>query len=250
MPSNKVALAAFNAFDKLLALPSGRHAHLARKAGEEFRQHPAARRDRGRPPPRPAGQSEGSKLFQQIINKEMPYDLYYEFDTSNPEVTEADIEASGPGSPPATRGEGLRRAQIRHQATSSRHRADLEERARAPGQGMRYLTLANLYNSCCASGRHGGLSPGRCEAPELPVAPSDVLRLTTVDEAQTSSPSTCRAGLGAGRLESFLSATPMRSGPTSRPSPPPCNSTGSPLPYSARDWFVFTASQPPLYDAC
>ena len=27
-----------------------------------------------------AGNPEGSKLFQQLVNKEMPYDLYYEFD--------------------------------------------------------------------------------------------------------------------------------------------------------------------------
>ena len=37
------------------------------------------------------GNPEGSKIFQQIINKEMPYDVNYEFDTTKPEVTQARV---------------------------------------------------------------------------------------------------------------------------------------------------------------
>ena len=39
------------------------------------------------------GNPDGSKLFNQIANKEMPYDLYYEGATDAPEVAEGDVKA-------------------------------------------------------------------------------------------------------------------------------------------------------------
>src|SRR4051812_39495444 len=39
------------------------------------------------------GNPDASKLFTQIASQEMPYDLYNEFDTSVPAVSEADVKA-------------------------------------------------------------------------------------------------------------------------------------------------------------
>ena len=98
-----------------------------------------------------AGNPEGSKLFQQVINKEMPYDLYYEFDTSHPEVSAADIEAlrswiksTGDTEAKACAGRDF----VGSQEIVAAIAADLQAQPAHRSHAMRYLTLSNLYNSC------------------------------------------------------------------------------------------------------
>ncbi len=63
------------------------------------------------------GNPFGSKLFKQIVDKEMPYDVEYEGETKYPSVTPDELEGAG-DLDHATRhqvGGSVRRAQIRQQ---------------------------------------------------------------------------------------------------------------------------------------
>ncbi len=74
-------------------MPPGWTADEAPEACQEFRQYPDARRAREIPHLVLPGNPDGSKLFNQLANKEMPYDLYYDADLEVPAVSEAELTA-------------------------------------------------------------------------------------------------------------------------------------------------------------
>lgn len=199
-----------------------------------------------------AGNPEGSKLFQQITNKEMPYDLYYEFDTSHPEVTADDVEAvrawirsTGDQEAKACAG----RAFVSSGDIVAAIAADLQKQPDHRVSGMRYLTLANLYNACATEEAMTVYRQGVVKLLNGFGRRSDVVKLATVDAAGTVLAFNLQdLGWDPADWNTVLAAYPYATRPDSRLFDLAVQSTGTVLPFVRADWFAFTASQPPLYD--
>jgi hypothetical protein len=200
-----------------------------------------------------AGNPEGSKLFQQIINKEMPYDLYYEFDTAHPAVSEADIEAlrgwiKSTGDTEAKACEGRRF--ITNADLVGAIADDLEAQPEHRVKGMRYLTLTNLYNACASEEAMEVYRQGAVKLLNGLARRSDVVRLKTVDEAKTILAFNLQdLGWDSSDWNTILSKYSYATRPDARRFGFVAEVTGCRLPYVRADWFTFHASQPPLYDA-
>ncbi len=135
-----------------------------------------------------AGNPEGSKIFQQLVNKEMPYDLYYEFDTSHPEVTPSDLEAlrawiksTGDKEAKACRD----RKFISSERMISAIAGDLQRQPDHRVKGMRYFVLTNLYNSCATDEALDVYRQGIVKLLNGFGRRSDIVRLVTVDPEET-----------------------------------------------------------------
>ncbi|WP_284316575.1 DUF4384 domain-containing protein, partial [Labrys miyagiensis] len=199
-----------------------------------------------------AGNPEGSKIFQQIINKEMPYDVNYEFDTTKPEVTQADIETlrtwiKSTGDQEAAACSGRKfvtSADIIADIT-----ADLQKQDDSRVRGMRYFTLTNLYNSCATDEAMNVYRQGLVKLLNGLARRSDVIKLTTIDPEQTIVAVNLQdMGWEESDWNTVLAAYPYGSKPDVKAFDFITQQTGAMLPYVRGDWFAFTASQPPLYD--
>src|SRR5947207_3002778 len=98
-----------------------------------------------------AGNPYGSKLFRQIADREMPYDVNYEGETRYPYVSESDLKALNAwittlGST-ATAGCDSHRA-ITPTDVVAYMATDLDRLPRGRRIGTRYLTLTHLANIC------------------------------------------------------------------------------------------------------
>jgi hypothetical protein len=199
-----------------------------------------------------AGNPEGSKIFQQITNKEMPYDLYYEFDTSHPAVTADEIEAlrawiKSTGDQEARACTG--RKFITSDDIVAAISADLERQPDHRVKGMRYLTLTNLYNSCTPDAAMDVYRQGVVKLLNGLGRRSDVVRLVTIDATHTIIAFNLQdLGWEAADWNTILSKYSYATKPDTRTFDFIAQSTDTKLPYIRADWFTFTASQPPLYD--
>ena len=199
-----------------------------------------------------AGNPEGSKLFQQIINKEMPYDVNYEFDTSKPEVTAADIEtlrtwikSTGDQEAAACSGRKFLTSEDIVTAIST----DLQKQDDHRVRGMRYFTLTNLYNACATDEAMNVYRQGLVKLLNGLARRSDVVKLITVDPEQTIvSINLEDMGWEESDWNTVLAAYPYAVKPDVKAFDFIAQQTDTVLPYVRGDWFAFTASQPPLYD--
>ncbi|MDQ0392357.1 DUF4384 domain-containing protein [Labrys monachus] len=199
-----------------------------------------------------AGNPEGSKLFQQIINKEMPYDVNYEFDTTKPEVTAADIDAlrtwiKSTGDQEAAACSG--RKFVTAGDIVGDIAADLQKQPDHRVRGMRYFTLTNLYNACATDEAMKVYRQGLVKLLNGFDRRSDVIRLTTIDPEETIvAVNLDDLGWSEGDWNTVLAAYPYATKPDVKAFDFVAQQTGTVLPYVRADWFGFTASQPPLYD--
>jgi hypothetical protein len=152
-PSDPVAKAAFDALDKHCArchqedrLTGGR-LKPSKNFGNVLKLEEIAKTPALVAP----GNPDGSKLFNQIANKEMPYDLYYEGSTDAPEVSEGDVKAlrawiEGLGQTAAAAC-GMRPF-VGNADVVQLIADDLEKMQDFRVKGTRYVTLTHLHNAC------------------------------------------------------------------------------------------------------
>lgn len=200
-----------------------------------------------------AGNPDGSKLLQQLVNKEMPYDLYYEFDDSKPEVTAADIDAlrawiQATGSKEAAACAG--RSFVKNPDVVETIATDLAKREPVRARGTRYLLLTNLYNSCASDEALKVYRQGAVKLLNGLSRQPNVIRLETIDAKQTILAfNLADLGWEDQDWNTVLALYPYAARPKTAAFAQAAAITGSPLPYVRADWFAFAASQPPLYDA-
>src|SRR5688572_5222433 len=101
------------------------------------------------------GNALGSKLFRQIADREMPYDVAYEGDARYPHVTADDLQALerwivALGA--RTTASCANRVPVTPPAIASLIAADLERTPAGRRATTRYLTLTHLANTCSTAG--------------------------------------------------------------------------------------------------
>jgi hypothetical protein len=198
------------------------------------------------------GNPFGSKLFKQIADKEMPYDVEYEGETRYPKVSEADLKAlegwiKGLGSKTAAACEG--RQFVAHQDMIGMMAADLEKMPRARRSGTRYLTLTHLKNACTGDEAMKVYRQGAIKLVNSLSRSSTIVRLETVDPEETIIRINIDdLGWDNKDWDRILAVNPYNTQPDTQLSGVLKTATGSQLPYVRADWFAFVAAQPPLYD--
>ncbi len=197
------------------------------------------------------GNPYGSKIFREIADQEMPYDLNYEGDTRYPAVSEADLKTlqdwiTGLGNTPATACNDHRTITpadvVAYMAT------DLDRLPRARRVGTRYLTLTHLANVCTDPQAMAVYRQAAVKLLNSLSRSSDVIKLETIDpEATIIRFNLTDIGWSATEWDSVLAVYPYNieaSGPTAGTL---YATTRSSLPYVRADWFAYNAAQPPLY---
>ena len=173
VPSDKVALAAFNALEKNCsrchqAGPTLKRAKPAKNFGNVLHLDELARDPNFVLP----GNPDGSHLFIQIAKKEMPYDCYQEFDCKE-EPSEAEVQAVydwikslGDVALAACTGRKLIDAGDDRAGDRGRPRSA----AGAPAQGHALHHAVEFLYGLRRRNRHGALPAGRGEAAQQPLA--------------------------------------------------------------------------------
>ena len=197
------------------------------------------------------GNPFGSKLFKQIVDQEMPYDVAYE-GKSLPEPSEADLKAleawiNSLGIKTAAACEA--RKFVSHGDEIALIAADLEKLSRTRARGTRYLTLTHLQNACTDDAALKVYRQGAVKLVNSLSRSSDVLRLETIDpDAGIIRFNIDDLGWEAQDWDNVLAVYPYNTQPRTNLAYALQSATGTQLPYVRADWFAFTASAPPLYE--
>jgi hypothetical protein len=198
------------------------------------------------------GNALGSKLFRQIADREMPYDVAYEGDARYPHVSADDLQALerwivslGARASASC----ASRAVVTSAGVASLIAADLERMAPARRPTSRYLTLTHLANTCTDASamkvyRQGAIklvnSLSRAATPvkvETIDADASILRINLAD-----------IGWTLADWDTMLAAYPYNMQPAGQASSVIAAITQTPIAAVRADWFGYAASQPPLYD--
>lgn len=198
------------------------------------------------------GNPHGSKLFKQIVDKEMPYDVAYEGDTRYENISEPELKALETwiqqlgGKAAASCGE---RKFVNHEDMIGLMAADLDKLPRARKKGTRYLLLTHLKNACASDEAMKVYRQGAIKLINSLSRSSDVVRLETADPEETVIRINIDdLGWEASDWDTVLATYPYNMQPETELTNVLKSATGSPMPYVRADWFAFAASQPPLYD--
>jgi hypothetical protein len=198
------------------------------------------------------GNALGSKLFRQIADREMPYDVAYEGDARYPHVTADDLQALerwivslGARATAAC----ANRTVVTPAATASLIATDLERMPAERRTTARYLTLTHLANTCADANamkvyRQGAIklvnslsrSPTAVKVETID-ADASILRINLVD-----------AGWTPADWDIVLAAYPYNTQPAGQATASVATATQTPIAAVRADWFAHAASQPPLYD--
>jgi hypothetical protein len=197
------------------------------------------------------GNPDGSKLFQQILNKDMPYDYYKDGATWLDAPTEIEvaairswIESLGTAQAAACEGRQFITSAQMLDAIS----ADINQQQEHRIAGTRYITLTNLYNACATDEEMNVYRQGTIKLLNSLSQNSDVVTLQTIDEAGTI----LRFNLEdvrweAADWEKVVAAYPYAVKPDVKSYDFVTTQLSTKVPYVRGDWFAFTASRPPLY---
>jgi len=198
------------------------------------------------------GNPFGSKLFKQITDKEMPYDVAYEGDTRYENVSEAELKALETW---------IQQLGTRSAAACGEHKfvghedmigliaGDLDKQPRARKKGMRYLTLTHLKNACTSDEAMNVYRQGAIKLVNSLSRSSDVVRLETIDPDETIIRINIDdLGWDASDWDVVLATYPYNTQPETELTSVLKSAAGTQMPYVRADWFAFAASQPPLYD--
>lgn len=251
VPTDAVALAAFNALEKNCARchqagPTLKRAKPAKNFGNVLHLDELARDPNFILP----GNPDGSHLFIQIAKKEMPYDCHQEFDCKT-EPTEAEVKAIyewiknlGEISVAACTG----RKVIDEEAIVTAIAADLDQQPEHRRKGMRYITLSNFYDACAEETDMVRYRQGVVKLLNSLSRDSKVLKMRTIDPEKT---------IVAFNLDDLdwkgedwsriIGPYPYAMRPDAKVYDTVASATGTPLPWIRGDWFAFAASRPPLY---
>ena len=253
-PADPVAKAAFDALEKHCArchqdgrLTGGR-LRPAKNFGNVLKLDEIARTPALVAP----GNPDGSRLFNQIANKEMPYDLYYEAATDAPEVAEGDVKALRTwietlGATTAAACES--RTFVGNDEIVRTIADDLEKLQDFRVKGTRYVTLTHLRNACADDREVEVYRQAVIKLLNSLGRSSDVVKLEIVDAAGTI----LRLhlddlGWSEADWNTILAVYPYGAKPDTELFDFIKGATGNELPYVRGDWLAFTAAQPPLYD--
>jgi hypothetical protein len=198
------------------------------------------------------GNPFGSKLFKQITDKEMPYDVAYEGDTRYENVSEPELKALetwitqlGTKSA-ASCGD---RKFVNHEDMIGLIASDLDKQPRARKKGTRYLTLTHLKNACADDVALKIYRQGAIKLVNSLSRSSDVVRLETIDPEETVIRINIDdLGWDAADWDTVLATYPYNTQPETELTNVLKSASGTQMPYVRADWFAFAASQPPLYD--
>ncbi|WP_024573945.1 MULTISPECIES: DUF4384 domain-containing protein [unclassified Afipia] len=197
------------------------------------------------------GNPLGSKLFRQIVDKEMPYDIYYEGASHSP-PSESDLKAL----------EGwIAALGTKAVASCETHKfvepedmvslmvSDLDKQRPQRRATTRYLTLTHLTNICVDPEAMKVYQQGAVKFLNSLSRSSDVVKLETVDsEGSILRFNLLDLGWKAADWDNVIAVYPYGAVPDNEFSRTLASGAGTPMSYVRADWFVFTASQPPLYD--
>lgn len=195
------------------------------------------------------GNPDASRLYKQIVKKEMPYDTYYEFTGAEPSADEVSAIRDWIASLGATQTAACgSRTTIGNGQIVNAVAADLQAQPDHRIAGLRYVTLANLYNACISDDQ---LAVDRQAVIKLLNSlsnNSDALRLATVDKEQTI----IRFHLDdlawdALKWEKLLAVYPYAAKPDVKLFDFVASATKTELPFVRGDWLAFAAARPPLY---
>ena len=199
------------------------------------------------------GNPDGSKIMQLILNKEMPYDVYYEADFSKEPPHETAVAALRAWI--TALGESKVAACTERKFVSpadmvTAMAADLETVDDTRVADTRYITLTHLYNGCASDADMEVYRQATVKLLNSLSSVSDVVKLETVDEAKTIVRFNLKdVGWQPEDWDRILAVYPYAARPDVQMFDLLSSSTLTPLPYIRGDWFAFTASQPPLYEA-
>ena len=198
------------------------------------------------------GNPDGSKIMQMVLNKEMPYDVNYEFDTTKPTVTDQDVLAlrtwiSGLGEAATASCQTRKFMTPVDMVTAMANDIETLEKTRVAD--TRYITLSHLYDACASDEEMKVYRQAVVKLLNSLSRVSDVVKLETVDEAGTIIRFNLKdLGWTPDDWNKILAVYPYGAKPDSQMFDLLSSSTVTPLPYVRGDWLAFTAAQPPLYN--
>lgn len=198
------------------------------------------------------GNPLNSKLYKQIADKEMPYDVNYEGETKYGTVNEADLKALQ---------DWITALGTKTAATCETHKfiepedmvsymvTDLDKQLKQRQATTRYLTLTHLANICASPESMKVYRQGAIKFLNSLGRSSDVVKLEAIDpEGTILRFNLTDLGWSAADWDTVIAVYPYNVQPDSEFSRTLATGTKTPMPYVRADWFTFTISQPPLYD--
>jgi Domain of unknown function (DUF4384) len=251
LPTDAVALAAFNALDKNCARchqagPTLKRAKPAKNFGNILHLDELARDPNLILP----GNPDGSHLFIQVAKKEMPYDCYQEFDCTA-EPTEAEVKAiydwiKGLSEMQIAACAG--RTPIDEETIVSEIAADLDRQPEPQRKGMRYITLTHFYTGCAEETDLVRYRQGVVKLLNSLSRDAKVLKMRTIDpEATIIAFNLDDLDWTSEDWGRIIGSYPYAMRPGAKVYDAVASATGTPLAWVRGDWFAFAASRPPLY---
>jgi len=198
------------------------------------------------------GNAFGSKLFKQIADKEMPYDVNYEGAFDKPDVSEADLKALQAWI--ESLGAKAASACADHKFVSGEDVVgliadDLDQLPKARQATTRYMTLTHLTNICADQEAMKVYRQGAIKFINSMSRSSTIVKLETIDPDQSILRiNLADLGWEAEDWDKLLSVYPYNLQPDTKKVAQLEATTGTKLPYVRADWMAFTAAQPPLYN--
>lgn len=192
------------------------------------------------------GNAEGSRLIQQIVNKDMPYDVYQEGSVSYSSPTEDEITAlrnwiTGLKSQCDAK-------PVAFNDIISIMAADIGELPEHRRVDTRYITLTHLAATCTAEKDMEVYRQGAVKLLNSLSKYSDVLKLETVDPEKTILRiNLADLGWTPEVWEELVSHYPYSVRPVNGQFDALASATGTKVPFIRGDWFAFTASRDPIY---
>lgn len=198
------------------------------------------------------GNALGSKLFRQIADREMPYDVTYEADTRYPHVTADDLQALARWiASLGTRATAAcaERIMVTPAAVAGLVASDLERMPPARRATARYLTLTHLANSCAPAHAMKVYRQGAIRLVNSLTRSANVVRIETIDpDASILRINLADIGWSAADWETVLAAYPYNLQPAGPASASVAAAIRTQIAAVRADWFAYAASQAPLYN--
>jgi hypothetical protein len=197
------------------------------------------------------GNPEGSRLFQQVVNRNMPYDVYME-GADKPSVSDADIltlrtwiEAAGKRQADACK---MPKAYAANDIIEVifRDLSKLPEQQRAT---TRYVTISHLAAACSTDSEIEVYRQGVVKLLNSLSSESDVYALRAADDERLVIRFNLEDLNWTPELwEHIVSLYPYGVVPANSDFEAVAERTNTQVPYVRGDWLAFFASRPPLYE--
>lgn len=194
------------------------------------------------------GNPEGSRIIQQMVNKDMPYDVFQEGDMSHPAPSEDEIAAlrswiTGLKSQCSAKPSPMN-SMIDVMASDI---GSLPEHRRA---NTRYITLSHLAASCTSDKDMEVYRQAVVKLLNSLSKYSDVLKLETVNSEKTIlRVNLDDLGWKAETWERLIGYYPYSIRPVNGQFDVLANATNTKVPFIRGDWFAYVASRDPVYSA-